>query len=118
MSLETVKMKHSYSIGGLRYVDVDEENDVTIRDETNLVKHAFFTATRWVKFVDEIPNNDLAIQSAITLKPTDYNVHVSGNWYVTVTDEMPFVDVCRWYNHSQENTIQPTPVGIALIYSQ
>jgi len=36
---------HTFNIGTLRYVCVDEDNYVTIRDDTN-GKHAFFTGPR------------------------------------------------------------------------
>jgi len=87
--LYAVKKKHSLSIGSSRYVDVDEKNEVTIRDEENIVKHAVFTTSRWVIFCEQIPHIDTAIRRAITLKVTSYRVHVGGNWHVTVTDEMP-----------------------------
>jgi len=117
MSLELVKTKKTFNSGTSRFVYVDEENDITICDATN-GKRAIFTASRWVKFVEEIQNIDRAIEHAITLKPTDYKVHLGGNWYVTVTDEIPIVDFRRWYMPSNENTLQATPVSIVLTYTQ
>jgi len=104
MSLELVKTKKMFNIGTSRFVDVDEENDVTIRATTN-GKRAIFTASRWVKFVEKIQNIDRAIERAITLKPTDYKVHLGGNWYVIVKAEIPIVDFRHWYMPSNENTL-------------
>jgi len=33
-----------------------------------------------VKFVDVVPNIDKAVQRAMMLKPTDFKIHVGGNW--------------------------------------
>ena len=90
-----VKVKHTFSIGSSRYVDVDSEKQVTVRDEMNIVKLAVFSAIRWVKFCEQIPHIDAAIERAIMLKPTDYRCHIGGNWHTTVKDKMPFVDIRR-----------------------
>ena len=43
---DSVKMKNTWSIGSSRYVDIDKNNEVTIRDEENIVKCAIFTDKR------------------------------------------------------------------------
>jgi len=58
-------------------------------------KACVLTAIWWVKFCEQIPEIDTAIRRAITLKPTDYRVHVGSNWHITVTDDMPFVDIMQ-----------------------
>jgi len=66
MNNETiVKMKHRLSIGSSRYVDVNEDNEVTIRDEDNIVKHTVFTDKQWITFCDQIPYIDMTIRRAI-----------------------------------------------------
>ena len=49
MSLELVKTK-TFNIGTSRFVNVNEENDVTIRNTTN-GKRAVLTPSRWVKLL-------------------------------------------------------------------
>ena len=48
---EPVKIKHLYHIGTSRSIYVDEDNDVSIVDDGDNGKRAFFTAQRWVRFV-------------------------------------------------------------------
>jgi len=86
-----VKEKHAFKMGDGRWVSVDEENDVYIKEDDS-AKRAYFPASRWTKFTEEVPNIDKAVQRAMMLKPTDYKLHVGGNWHVTVTDEIPIVD--------------------------
>jgi len=107
----------SYSIGQSRYVSIDEDNEIAICDDLK-GKRAFFTGPRWARFVDEIPNVDKAIIRAMKLKPTHFRCHVGGNWHVSVTDEVPFVDLRRWYVNKLDNSLRPTPVGLALTYTQ
>jgi len=45
---EPVEIKHSYSIGNSRSIYVDEDNDVSMVDDRDNGKRAFFTAQRWV----------------------------------------------------------------------
>jgi len=113
-----VKVKRCLSIGSSRYVDVDSEKQVTVRDESNIMKRAVFSAVRWVKFCEQISSINAAIERAITLKPTNYRCHVGGNWHITINDEMPFVDIRRWYWRSDKNELCPSQVGIALTFVQ
>jgi len=113
---DSVKNKNTWCIGSSRYVDIDENNEVTIRDEENIVKHAVFTDKRWVKFSEQVPYIDSAIRRDITLKPTDFRVHTGGNWYIMVTDERS--DIRRFYINSQDNIPCATPVAIALTFVQ
>jgi len=89
-----------------------------IRDEANIVKHAVFTAVRWVKFCEQIPQIDTAIERAITLKPTNYRCHIGGNCHIKIKDKMPFADIHRWYLRSDENELWPFQVGIVLTLAQ
>ena len=114
---QPVKMLHTFHIGASRNVNVDEENHVTICDQET-GKRAFFTAQRWVRFVQEIPQIDIAVQCAMTFKQTVLQLHIGGQWYVGVTDEVPIVDICRWFIRSLDNVLRPTPTGIAVTYSQ
>ena len=99
---------------------VDEENDVRIYDESN-GKLAYFTGQRWAQFLMEMHDIDLAVQRAMTLKSTNLKLHIGGNWHVSITQLLllgiPLIDIRRWYIRD-DNTLQPTPVGIALSYSQ
>jgi len=117
MVSEPVKEKYSLNIGTNKWVSVDEENDVFIRDLDN-GKHAFFTPPRWVKFAEDVPCIDKAVQIAMTLKPTDFRIHIGGNWYVSVTNEIPTVDFRRWYTCTTDPTLRPSPAGISLSYAQ
>jgi len=113
-----VKVKRLLSIRSSRYVDVDSEKQVTVRGESNIVKHAVFSAVRWVKFCEQISSIDAAIERAITLKLTNYRCHVGGNWHIMINDQIPFVDIRRWYWRSDENELRPSQVGIALTFVQ
>jgi len=109
---QPVKTLHTFHIGASRNVNVDEDNDVTIYDQET-GKRAFFTAQRWVRFV-----MDTAVQRAMTFKPTVLQLHIGGQWYVGVTDEVPTVDIRRWFIRGLDSVLRPTPAGIALTYSQ
>jgi len=113
-----VKVKRLLSIGSSRYVDVDSEKQVTVCDETSIVKRAVFSAIRLVKFCEQILHIDAAIERAITLKPTDYRCHISGNWHIMVKDEMPFVVIRRWYMRNDKNELCPSQVGIVQTFVQ
>jgi len=117
MVSEPVKEKYSLNIGTNKWVSVDVENDVFIRDSES-GKRAFFTPSRWVQFVEDLPCIDKAVQRAMTLKPTDFRIHIGGNWHVSVNDEVPTVDFRRWYTRTTDPTLRPSPVGIALSYAQ
>ena len=49
---------------------------------------------------------------------TDVKRHIQCNWHVAVTDKLLFVKFRRWCVRRKDNTLQPTPAGIALMYSQ
>ena len=117
MVSEPVKEKYALNIGTNKWVSVDVENDVFIRDSEN-GKRAFFTPSRWVQFVEDIPCIDKAVQRAMTLKPTDFRIHIGGNWHVSVNDEVPTVDFRRWFTRTTDSTLRLSPAGIALSYAQ
>ena len=107
---------YTTNIGNGRYVSVDDENEVTIVDEEKECR-AFFTGPRWAKFVSDMGDIDVTVGRAKTLKPIEFRRHIGGNWHVTVKDEVPVVDIRRWY--LRDNRImQPTPIGIALKFCQ
>ena len=114
--MQPVKTLHSFHIEASRYVKVDEENDVSITDEKT-GKCAFFTAQRWIRFIQEFPQIDRAVQRAMSFKPTVLQMHIGGHWFVSVTDEVPTVDIRRWFIRV-DSVLRPTAAGIALSYSQ
>jgi len=115
--MQPVKIMHSFYIGDTRTLYVDEENDVSITDDST-GKRAFFTGPRWVRFVQEIPTIDKAVQRAMTYKPTVFQQHIGGQWHVSVTDEVPTVDIRRWFMRGLDSVLRPTPAGISLTYIQ
>ena len=117
MVAEPVKEKYALNIGETKWVSVDEENDVFIRDSEN-GKRAFFSPCRWVKFSEDVPCIDKAVQRAMTLKPTNFKLHIGGGWYVSVNEEVPVVDFRKWYTRVTDPTLRPSPAGISLSYSQ
>ena len=92
-----VKLKFSESLGDTRFLSVDVEKDVTIADRENRGKCALLMARRWICLVERMDDVDSAVERAITLKPTQFKVHLGEDWYVSVSDAMPFVDIRRWY---------------------
>jgi len=90
--MQPVKITHSFYIGDLRTLYVDEENDVSITDDRT-GKRAFFIGPCWVRFVQEIPTIDKAVQRAMTYKATVFQQHIGGQWHVGVMDEVPTVDI-------------------------
>ena len=116
---ERVRIMYTFNIGDSRNVCVNEDDDVTIADE-NSGKRAFFVDRRWVRFVQEIPNIDRAIQRAILYKPTNFQYHLGGQWYVRVSDWFHnIVDIRRWYIRVGFNSaLRPTIDGISLTYTQ
>jgi len=92
-----VKSKFTESLGDTRFLSVDVEKDVTIADRENRGKRALLTAQRWICLLERMDQIDLAVERATTLKPTQFKVHLGQDWYVSVSDTMPFVDIRRWY---------------------
>jgi len=115
--MEPVNIKHSFPICDWRSVLVDDDNDVSIVDHNENGKRAFFIAQRWVKFVQEIPCIDKAVQRAITYKPTNFQLHIGGKWYVGVSERFQNVDIRRWYI-GVDSIIRPTTSGISLSFAQ
>jgi len=111
-----VKTKFSESLGESRFLSVDMEKDVAIADKANVGKRALLMAPRWVYLVERMEQIDLVVQRAITLKPTHFKLHLGSNWYLSVSDEMPFVDIRRWYWKGDD--LRPTPTGIAITFAQ
>jgi len=107
---------YSVNIKSSRYVGVDGKNDVTIRDDVK-GQRAFFMAPQWARFVGEMHDIDVAIQHAMTLKPTNFKRHTGRNWHVSVMHEVPIVDVQHWYVRKTDNSLQPTPVGVADVFA-
>jgi len=113
------KIKHSYPIGNSRSIYVDEDNDVLIVDERGNGKRAFFTAQRWVRFVQEIPSIDKAVQRAMTYKPTNFQQHIGGQWYVVVSESFQNVDIRRWFIRiGFDSILRPTTSGISLSFTE
>ena len=114
-----VRIMHTFNIGHSKNVYVDEDDDVTIVDKDS-GKRAFFVFRRWVRFVHEIPNIDRAIRRAILYKPTNFQFHLGGQWYVGVSDWFHnVVDIRRWYIRVGYNSVlRPTNDGISLTYTQ
>ena len=113
-----VKSKFTEWLGESRYLSVDTEKDVTIADRDNRGKRALLTAQRWICLLEQMDDVESAVERAITLKPTQFKVHLGQDWYVSVSDAMPFVDIRRWYQKGDEVNLRPTLVGIALTFEQ
>ena len=110
---------HSFHIDDSRSVHVDEDNDVTIVDEWDNGKRAFFIARRWVRFVQEMPSIDKAVQRAITYKLTTFQLHIGGQWYVGVSERFQNFDICRWFIRvGFDSILRPTTSGISLTFAQ
>ena len=112
------KQIFSESLGESRFISVDVEKDVTIGDVNYIGKRALLTAPRWVRLVEELDNIDSAVECAATLKPTQYKFYIGANWFVSISDELPFVDIRRWYKKGNETNLRPTLVGIALTFAE
>jgi len=119
MTNEPVKEKYGHKIGDKKWVTVDMENDVFIK-ERGTAKSAYFPPSRWVKFSDDVPDIDKAVQRAITMKPTNFKLHLGDMWYVSVTDEVPVVDFRKWYVRSDDEAqpLRPTPAGVSVTYTE
>jgi len=116
---EPVEIKHSYTIGNSRSVYVDSDNDVSIVDDRDIGKRAFFTAQRWVRFVQEISSIDKAVQRAVTYKPTNFQQHIGGQWYVGVSERFQNVDIRRWFIRvGFDSLLRPTTCGISLSFTE
>jgi len=66
----------------------------------------------------EFSQIDKAVERAKTFKPTVLQLHIGGQWFVGVTDEVPTVDIRRWFIRGLDSVLRPTPAGIALTYGQ
>jgi len=67
--------------------------------------------------IDTAVQIDMAVRCTATLKPIKYKFHVGDNWFISVSDELPFVDIRRWYQHGDGINLFPTLVGIVLTFS-
>ena len=97
---------------------MDLKKDVTIGDNVNRGKRALLMARRWACLLERMDDVDAAVERATTLKPTQFKVHLGEDWYVSVSDTMPFVDIRCWYQKGSEVNLRPTLVGIALTFEQ
>ena len=118
MTQAPAKSKISESLGDSRYVSMNVNRDVMIGDHDNSGKRALLTAPRWVRLVEQMDEIDSAVERAATLKPTQYKFHVGGNWFISVSDKMPFVDIRHWYQKGDKTNLRPTLVGNALTFTQ
>ena len=106
------------TLGDSRFVSVDEDKDVTIGDTQYKGKRALLSAPRWVKLCEHMDQVDSAVERAATLKPTQYKLYLGDNWFLSISEQLPFVDVRRWYQKGTEANLRPTLVGIALTFDQ
>jgi len=102
----------SIQLGSKRFLEVNDEYDVVIKAEGN-TKRAHFTASRWARFIGEIPEVDDAIKRFCDDKPTAFKKHIGGKWYISVSSEVPCVDIRRWY--MKDNSVHPTTIGIRIV---
>jgi len=101
-------------LGGNRHLHVHEDNEVFIKDLVSM-KCAFFTASRWKRFVGIITDIDKHVQLASVGKTTKYREHIGGAWHVSVDSMYPNVNIRRWYQDSMA-VLKPSRVGIALSF--
>jgi len=108
----------TYSLGADRVVLVkDDLSEISIREQGSEVKRAFFTPERWAEFRRQFKEIDEAAQNARDDKPVLMRVHYGGGWYASVNNQVPCIDLRRWYL-TKTNQLRPTKVGIALSYMQ
>ena len=113
-----VKAKFTEWLCDTRYLSVDTEKDVTIADRDNRGKRALLTPQRWICLLERMEDVEAAVERATTLKPTQFKLHLGQDWYLSISDVMPFVDIRRWYQKTDEVNLRPTLVGIALTFEQ
>ena len=101
-------------MGGNRHLHVHEDNEVFIKDLVSM-KCAFFTASRWKRFVGIIADIDRHIQLVSVGKTTKYREHIGGTWHVSADSMYPNVNIRRWYEDSM-SVLKPSRVGIALSF--
>ena len=100
-----------------RTLSVDSDYDVFIRDELNNNKKAFFTGSRFVKFLlsMEVINRD--VSKARDGKNVSVKLHLGGGWFLTLTPGIRRVDFRHFFQH-RDNSIWPSKLGIALNYGE
>jgi len=118
MTHVSAKVKFSYPLNESRFVSMDDNKDVTIGDLNTIAKRALLNAPCWVKLVEEMEEIDKVVERAAMLKLTKYKFHVGDNWFISISDELPFVDIRRWYQRGDGIYLFPTLVGIALTFIQ
>ena len=114
MSLSKIVL--SLDLGGIRRLQVHENNEVFINDLATK-KCAFFTPPRWKRFIGLIADIEEHVQLLSVGKATHYTQQIGGTWYVSVDSKFPTVDIRCWYEDSRAgSSLKPTRVGIALTY--
>jgi len=73
-----LKIVLSLDLGGTRWLQVHENNEIFIKDLATK-KCAFFTPPRWKRFVGMISDIEEQVQISSVGKQ-----HIGGTWYVSV----------------------------------
>jgi len=102
---------NTYSFAADRVVLVkDNLSEISIREQGSEVKRAFFTPARWAEFRRQLKEIDKAAQNARDDKPVLMRVHYGSGWYVSVNNQVPCIDLRRWYL-TKTNQVCPTKVS-------
>ena len=107
----TAMAMNTYSFAADRVVLVkDNLSEISIREQGSEVKRAFFTPARWAEFRRQLKEIDKAAQNARDDKPVLMRVHYGSGWYVSVNNQVPCIDLRRWYL-TKTNQVCPTKVS-------
>ena len=110
------KIVLTIDLGGPRWLDVHENNEIIITDRCSK-KCVFFTGPCWKRFVGMMADIDEHVQLVSAGVGTQYMQTIGGTWQVSVNNTFPIVDIRRWYNKTSIGvSLKPTAVGIAFTY--
>lgn len=108
----------SIALGGSRRLVVVNDRDVEIKEDGSSSKRAFFPGRRWARFVLLVNEIDDAVVRAMDEKPIQFKKHLGGKLHVSVSNDVPCIDLRKWFVSKHDNRMLPTTQGIALTYRQ
>ena len=110
-------MPKNYSLGRNRSVSVKKQGvelHVTIAEEGSEVKTVTFTSQRWERFVEVLAQVDEDVNQLVAKQKVQLNLHLGGNYYLSVTTGYACVDIREYYFNRTMKEVKPCKKGIAL----
>ena len=111
------KILKTFVLSKERILTIDAEWDVFIRDEVNNQKKAFFTGSRFAKFLLSVEDINRSVAKTRDGKDVSVKLHLGSGWFLSLTPKISCVDLRKFFQH-RDSSIRPSRLGIALTYGE